>query len=358
MRPRPARFAACLAALVATGCPSIDKAALDRTDLQGTVHSGLGRILEVAVEGADAQTTIDLLRAVRTEFEGRDLFDRIEPVAPDLGGRRRASRLELRLVSTEAGEVFDSWKISTGYVVRFDVEVRLVDQTGAAVLEGLVSGVAVDEVSDLDALPPERRDDMRVAALYDAAGKLSRALRRAADARAKEARQEMQRITLPPGVGPVPIAVLGFDDEEMARRLRGPQLADHLGSALAGLGPDVAVLPRAEVERALDRDPRARTTVFDMPADRLDSIARECTARLFVVGRVVTASGRARAEVRVLDRRGRLLKAHEASAEGLAALRVVAVDLARAIGAALEAAPPREDVMAPPGAPADDDGDD
>ncbi|MCO5166986.1 MAG: hypothetical protein M9894_11535 [Planctomycetes bacterium] len=355
MLRRPARPVACLAALVLVGCPSIDKAAIDRTELTGDVHSGLGRILEVSIDGADEATTADLMRAVRTEFEGRDLFDRIEPAAQDLGGRRRASRLALRLRSTEAGEVFDSWKISTGYVVRFDVEVALSDQAGETVLEGLVSGVAVDEVSDLDALPPERRDDMRVAALYDAASKLSRALRRAADARAKEARQAMQRITLPPGVGPVPIAVLGFDDEEMARRLRGPQLADHLGSALAGLGPDVAVLPRAEIERALDRDPRARNAVFDMTTDRLDSISRECTARLFVVGRVVTASGRARAEVRLLDRRGRVVKAHEASAEGLAALRVVAVDLAAAIGAALEADPPRDD--APPDLlPAGDDG--
>lgn len=327
--------------LALAGCTSIDEAAIDRTRLSGRVPTGLGRILEVSIAGvttddpAARDTAGDLLTALRTEFEGRDLFDRIEATRPGLEGRRRASRLELRLVASESGEVFDSWKITEGYVVRFDMAVDLRDPDGQSVLSGTVTGVAVDEVSELEALAPERRDDMRVAALYDAAGKLSRALRRTADERAKKARGDVAKIKLPPGAGPVGIAVIGFDDEEKARRLRGPHLADHLAAALADLGPDVAVLSRDEVARALDADPRARTPVHDMNQGRLDPIARECSARLFVVGRVVTAAGRARAEVRLLDRAGKQVLAHEASAEGLGALRVVAYDLAQAIGQAL-----------------------
>ncbi len=338
-RLRLASLAAVLA--VAAGCRSIEGASVDRTRLAGRVPSGLGRILEVAIEGLDDEgTAADLLGALRTEFEGRDLFDRIEPAAPGLDGRRRASRLDLRLVASEKGEVFDSWKITEGYVVRFDMAVELRDPDEQTVLSGTVTGVAVDEISDLDELAPERRDDMRVAALYDAAGKLSRALRRSADDRARKARAELTKITLPPGTGPVGIAVIGFDDEEKARRLRGPHLTEHLAAALAELGPDVAVLSRDEVARALDADPRARTPVHDMNQGRLDPIARECSARLFVVGSVVTAGGRARAEIRVLDRAGKLVLAHEASAEGLGALRVVAYELAQALGQALVASPP------------------
>ena len=338
---RPALASLAAVVVVIAGCTSIDGAAVDRTRLSGQVPSGLGRILEVSVEGVDDQATVsDLLGALRTEFEGRDLFDRIEAARPGLDGRRRASRLGLRLVASESGEVFDSWKITEGYVVRFDMAVELCDPDGEAVLSGTVTGVAVDEVSDLEELAPERRDDMRVAALYDAAGKLSRALRRTADDRAKKARADLTKIALPPGVGPVGIAVIGFDDEEKARRLRGPHLTEHLATALAELGPDVAVLSRDEVERALDADPRPRTAVRDMDHGRLDQIARECSARLFVVGHVVTAAGRARAEMRVLDRQGKLVLAHEASAEGLGALRVVAYELAQAIGRALVESPP------------------
>lgn len=343
------RSRASLAALVALagallpggGCTSIDGVAADRTRLAGQVPSGLGRLLGVSIEGVDDAATVeDLLMALRTEFEGRDLFDRVEPATPDLEGRRRTCRLDLRLVSSRSGEVFDSWKISDGYVVRFDMAVALRDPDGRSVLTGTVTGVAVDEVSDLDALPPERRDDMRVAALYDAAGKLSRALRRSADDRARTAQADLTKITLPPGAGPVGIALIGFDDEEKARRLRGPHLVHHLAAALAQLGPDVAVLSRDEVARALDADPRARTSVHDMNQSRLDPIARECAARLFVVGRVVTAAGRARAEMRVLDRSGNEVFKHESSAEGLGALRVVAIELAQALGEALVKSPP------------------
>jgi hypothetical protein len=335
------RFAALVALFGAVvGCNSIDGAAADRTRLEGRVPAGLGRVLEVSIQGTDAATTSDLVTALRSEFEGRDLFDRIEVASAEPNTRRAASRLDLQLLSTEAGEIFDHWKITDGYVVRFDMRVSLHDPAGRTVLEGEVSGVAVDAVSDLDLLPPERRDDMRVAALFDATGKLSRALRRAADSRAKDARDGLARITLPPGVGPVQLAVLGFDDEKTARRMRGPLLADHLAAALIDLGPDVAVLTRDEVERALDADPQARTPLFDAGQTRIEPIAREVTARLLVVGRVVSNGGRVNADVRVLDRTGKVLLSHQAAAEGLGALRIVAVELARVIGQSLVEAPP------------------
>jgi hypothetical protein len=326
-------------ALVA-GCSSISGAARDRTSLEGKVPSGLGRLLEVSIEGADAPTTRDLLSALRAEFEGRDLFDRIEPAAVDSsaptadaagGGRRRVARLELALRSSEAREVFDTWKITTGYVVRFDLDVALHDPDGRAVLQGQVSGIAVDGVTDLDELDDARRDDMRVAALYDAASKLSRALRRTADDRAKEARPDLQRLHLPAGAGPVGIAVLGFDDEANARRLRGPLLVEQLAVALDQLGPDVAVATHEEVARALEADPM-RGQLADLGATRADAIARELPSRLLVVGRVSSTAGRVTAVARVLDRSGKVLFSREATAEGLGAIRIVAVDLARGIG--------------------------
>lgn len=335
------RSTALLAVLVAfAGCNSIEGAARDRTRLEGQVPAGLGRVLEVSIQGIGEPTTSDLLAALRAEFEGRDLFDRIEVASAEPNTRRASSRLDLELLSTEAGEVFDSWDITDGYIVRFDMKVSLSDPAGRKVLEGQVSGVAVDAVSDLDELPVERRDDMRVAALFDATGKLSRALRRAADSRAKDAREGLTKITLPPGVGPVMIGVLGFDDEQTARRLRGPLLADHLAAALIDLGPDVAVLSRDEVERALDADPQSRTPLFDAGQTRIEPIAREVTARLLVVGRVVSNGGRVNAEVRVLDRGGKVIVSHQATAEGLGALRIVAVELARVIGQSLVEAPP------------------
>lgn len=333
-----------LAALVLlAGCSSIQEAAEDRTRLTGTVPVGLGRILEVRVEGTDERTARDLVGAVRTEFEGRDLFDRIEaaPPAPAEGGpapaRGHAARLELAVLDFRAGEVFDSWQIETGYVVRYDLSALLRDPSGGVVLEGTVTGVAVDAVSDTDLLEPARRDDMRVAALFDAASKLSRALRRAADDRARDARGGLARITLPPGTGPVQVAVLGFDDEVSARRPRGPVLAEHLAEALVGLGPDVAVVPREEVGRALEDED---TKLADLEGARLAPITAKLSARLFVVGRVVSSGGRVSAEARVLDRQGKVLLVHSAAAEGLGALRVVAVELARAIGRSLVESPP------------------
>lgn len=339
--------------LLLGGCTSIQDAAEDRTRLTGHVPVGLGRILEVDVNGGDEATTRDLVGAVRTEFEGRDLFDRILAATEDAGGTspRSVARLDLDITGHRAGEVFDSWQIETGYVVRYDMTALLRDPSGGVVLEGTVTGVAVDSVSDTDLLDDARKDDMRVAALYDAASKVSRALRRAAEDRARESREGLERISLPPGTGPVTLAVLGFDDELHARRPRGAVLADQLAEALVALGPDVAVIPGDEVVRALEEaglrlPPRREGSaegvrpLANLDATGLSSLTTRLSARLFVVGRVSASSGRVTAEARVLDRAGKVLLTHPATADGLGALRVVAVDIARAIGKLLVESPP------------------
>ncbi len=329
-RPRPHATTlgpalAAAAVLSLCGCPSIERAAVDRTKLGGDVPDRLDRMLVVAVEGADAALAAELVAAVEDELIGRDLFDRVDAVA----GVGSAARLTLRLLEAVEGEVWDGWELSTGWVSRFELEVGLADGAGAPVLTGHVTGLGVDRVSDAEDFSPDKRLDLRAAALHDAAVKVSRALRRAADERGLDALDGLVPLRLSPGAGPVAVALLGVDDEPGARRLRGGQLEAHLGEALAALGQALKVSRPEEVRRAADRPPTQGWLGLDEAS--IQPVAAQLPVQLFLVGRVSAVAGRFSAELRALDRDGRVVFRHQATAGGLGALRVLAVDLARAV---------------------------
>lgn len=345
---------------LASGCssPTFASATRDATHLAGEVPSGLGRRLVVdvsvasvgsrldagapdaeaadrAVEHLPRSSLADLPLVLGAELEEQDLFDRVEPAGPTPG---RAARLRVEVLAYESREAFDSRLIAWAWVVRHELAVQLVDARGAPVLSGRISGIAIDEVSDPDDLSDAAKDGLRLASLRDAATKLSRTLRRTAETRARAAESTLVKVRLAPGAGPVRVAVLGFDDEEQARRLRGPALTQQLEGALASLGAEVSVTRAEDVQQALDRSP---PRAFASLGAGVEPIAVQLGSRLFVVGRVTASDGRVSAEAQVLDRKGRLaFAAVAAGADGLGAMRIVAADLARQIAAGIEGLPP------------------
>jgi len=337
-----------LAALaLAAGCNALQRATADRTQLAGDVPTSLGRVVEVRLSGAKGVVREELIAAVREELVGQDLFDHVDEVPEDGPGERparRASTLELALVEHESEEVFDLFELQTGYVERYELEARVRDTAGEVVLAGHVSGIGVDAVTDSDFLDEARRADVRRAALHDVAAKVSRSLRAKGDRRARAALAELEPVPLPPGVGPLRVAVLGFDDEEVARLRRGPELRFHVARALEALGPDFEVVDLGEVDRALARLPPV--DYLDVAPHQVRRLTSDLDARAFVVGRVTVASDRLTVEAKVLDAAGAPVAEPVASEDGLGALRVAAARLAAGIGAAIAESPPE-----PPGGP-------
>lgn len=326
-------------ALLASGCGSIAEASKDETRLSGSVPVGIGPRLEVVTAGVEGQARGELLAAIAGELEGRDLFERVTlltgpsaSIAP-VSSALAPTRLDLALVSLEQARVADAWTISTAFVTRVGLDVALRDGKGEVVLHGRVTGVAVDEVSEAEE-DEARAVDHRIAAFHDAAAKISRALRRAADERAAKALEEVRPLRLPAGVGPVLVAVVGFDDEKNARHLRGPVLVARLAEALSRLGSDVTVAATDEVRRALDDVPASG--FLRVASHVIEDVGTQVPARLFVVGRITVGAGRVSAECRVLDRSGKEVAAGRSHADGLGAVRCVAADLARLVGTALE----------------------
>src|SRR5262249_19590621 len=144
-------------------------------------------------------------------------------------------------------------------------------------------------------------------------------------------------------VGPVPIAVLGFDDDPAARRRRGLSLARALSSALGRLGPDLSTVSQEEVESELGSAERdAKRSFLALKEDDLDRPPPRLRPRLFVVGKLEGAGGRLSAVARVIDAGLRTVGEVKAEAEGPGALKLLAVSLARELGKAIESNPPTE----------------
>jgi hypothetical protein len=331
-----------------TGCGGLAAATRDSTALRGDIPAGLGRSLDVRAQVGDAALEQALLGALRHEFESRDLFDRVE-VAPldSRGGAHRAALLEVTLVSRTAEEVFDPFDLDSAWVERVELEIDLADASGQPVLTGHVTGVGVDAVSEPELLDELRRQDVSLSALHDAAMKLSRALRLVADQRARKALDALPTVRLPPGVGPLDVAILGFQDEESGRLPRGPLLAEHLAQSLERLGPDVGVLPADDVSRAL-REARSTAQPWGLDATQIQGLARRLPTRVFVGGKVSQVAGKVEVTARVMDRRGQPVGGElrgelRVEASGLGALRIAAADLARAIGEVVLANPPPAD---------------
>ncbi|RMG09495.1 MAG: hypothetical protein D6731_19480 [Planctomycetota bacterium] len=319
------------------GCSAISAFERDATRLAGEVPSGLGRVVLVAVEGADEQLAADLLAALEREFTGHDLFDEVRAASP--GETEQAPRLFVTVLSAKDDEIYDLFLIKSAYGCRYEFEVELRSARGEPVLSGHVTAIGLDDVTEFEFLSPEKRRDVRLAAVEDGAMKISRGLRRAANQRAFDALRAMPEFGLPAGVAPLSLAVLGVDDPPGANRIRGREFADHLSEAMSYLGPDFDVLSRPDALRAVEREPPVHGfwALADYEAIRL---GRHLPAvRVYVVGRLRLEDGRVEAQARVLDRKGKALLERSAVAEGLGALQLAAVALAERLGEALQSAP-------------------
>ncbi len=339
-RARLAILAALLSAPLA-GCSTLGSATEDHTLLRGEVPIELGRILEVRIEGGDEATRLGLVDALSRELVSRDLFDRVKPVPHDAPGRNAAaSTLFVSVLSHELREVWDLFELQSGLAARVELAIELRDQLDAQVLDGHVTGVAADIVSDDEELErPERRQELRVAALHHASMKLSRALRRAAQRRGHEAMARLPDLRFPRGVGPVTVVVLGVDDPSGGRR-RGHSLTDALQEAFGRLGAEVEVVPRPEVRRAIAKRDTPLTSYWEIARYELDELARELGRGDYaVVARIELGGDRVKASGKLLDRRGETVATAEGSAVGLGAVRVVAAQLAGRLGTRLAQLP-------------------
>jgi len=327
------------------GCTNFQERIVDRTALEGPAKGDLGRELDVRVTGADDNTAAELVDAVKAELESGDLFDDVvagRGTAPVASGMSTA-RLELELRATDAAVVNDFWRQRDGYVARYELGCTLTDRTGHPILTGPVTGLGFDDATDPDHLSEAKKGEIRAAARRDAALKIGRVLRRAADARADAALAAIERVHLPPGVGPVRIAAIGFDDDPAARRRHGSQLTRALAAALQRLGPDFDIVSMEEVEQELGSDPTSRPASYEnLKTAELDRMVPRLGMRLYVTGRLSADGDRieAVATIRPTALEAKELGTASAHAEGPGALALVAVELAKQLGAAVKAHPP------------------
>ena len=323
------------ATVLLAGCSSLVDARVDTTHLEGDVPSGLGRDLEVHISGAAPGVAKAFCAALRREFVGRDLFDTVAVIGSGTQGRvAPGASLTVRWVLRSYEDVYDLYEFQGGYAVRQVMEVELRDADDALVLAGTVSGVALDDVSDGDYMIESKREDIRLAAIHDAATKISHGLRRTVFERQTEALRALPEIGLPTGMAPLQVSVLGFDDAENAPRLRGILFSDLLTDTMIRRGSDFDVTPYDRTQRAVGREPPK--SFFEIADYEVGLIGQHLTARVFVVGHIQLVGGRAKAKAKLLTRKGKLLGTAEAEAEGLGALPVVAVRLADALGVRLQ----------------------
>jgi hypothetical protein len=329
------------------GCTTFTKTIEDKTKLEGPIRGDLGRELAVSIRNADPDLTDQLVDALAQDLEGgdRDLFDEVYKVSPAeaaaIGTGTRVARLDLELQEAQAEVVHDFWHQRDGYVVRYELDALLLDRAGNRVLSGPVYGIGFDDVTDPANMNERKRQDIKAGARRDVAMKISRVLSKAAEGQASAALAGLTRIHLPAGVGPVPLATLGFDDDPAARRRRGVQLTRSVASALQRLGPDLAVVSPEEVEQELGADPESRPSSFEhLTETQLDHMVPRLGARLYVMGTVSADGNRVEANAVVRNSRLEEIGTAKASAEGPGALALVAVEIARQLGAAIEKKPP------------------
>jgi hypothetical protein len=315
------------------GCTTIDGETEDHTRLWGEVPTGLGRYLEVRLAEVDDESLQrDLLSAVRREFVRGGLFERVRYLRNDQPGSPLASELRIALLSRSHEQIFDLFEWDDAYIERYELAIELLDDGDKKVLGGHITGLGVDAVSDPEFVAKPKQEDVRLAALHDAAMKMSRALRQAANARAAKALETLPQIALG---RPVAIAILGLDDDESARSRQGPVLVHHMRRCFPRLGKSFLLLPQEEIDLGLERAP---VPVFlEIPSYRLEKVAAQLTlAGLFLVGKIEAQAGAVKAVIRAIDRTGTEVAKYEASAEGLGALPVVAAKLARGIAKRLQ----------------------
>lgn len=323
-----------LTLLALAGCTTIDGARVDNTHLSGDVPTGLGRTVAIQLDGADEESAAALLSALEREFVTNDLFDTV--LTAD-SGATDATRLRVNFLRASDEDLYDLLELQGAHAVRYELEIELRNAAGEMVLDGRVDGIGVDDVTDNEFLDTDKREDIKLSALHDAAMKVSRGLRQAANQRATKALLALPEIGLPAGVAPLEIAVLGFDDVSGATRRRGGIVTERLTEAIFRLGREFSVTPYSKTQRAVDQeDP---TSFHGLKNYEIALIARHVPARLYVVGKVKMSGGDVSAEARVLDREGNLILTESASTNGLGALPVVAVELAEKIGVALQTAP-------------------
>ena len=338
--------------LSASGCGSLQAATKDHTHLWGEVPTGLGRILEVRVgEVKDERLRADLLEAVRREFVRGGLFERVRPIYEDGPGALGASELRIALAGSQSVELFDLFEFEDALVSRYELSIELLDEERRQVLGGHITGLGVDEVTDHEFLNDAKREDVRLASLDDAAMKMSRALRQAANTRASKVLQSLPRIDIGRTVG---IAVLGFDDPSDATRLKGQGLGYQVRRIFPRLGPDYLVVKDEDVIDAMIRA-ELKENLFDLSPYRVEAVAAFLPgASLLLLGKVETRSDGLFVTGRLVDRRGVALVTHEVSASGLGSLPVAAAKLCRGLAEKLQdaraaaQAPDEPDLPPPP----------
>lgn len=325
---------ALLCAATLTGCGSISAATEDHTRLWGEVPTGLGRILEVRVgEVKDDGLRSDILRAVRREFVRGGLFDRVRPVI-DGQGSPGTSELRIAFAGESTDELFDLFEFEDAFVTRYELSIELLDEEDKQILGGHITGLGVDVVTEHDHLDDAKREDVRLASLDDAAMKMSRALRQAANARSNKVYDSLPKVDLPGAVG---IAVLGFDDPEDANRLHGVGLSYQVRRLFPRLGPAWLIVKDEDVADAMIRA-ELTEKLFDLSAYRVEKLASFLpAASVLLVGKVDVRPEGLLVSGRLLDRSGKALVTHEVEAAGLGALPVAAAKLCRGLGQKLQA---------------------
>ncbi|MGE0710099.1 MAG: hypothetical protein AB7N76_31660 [Planctomycetota bacterium] len=325
-------LAAALALACLSGCGSLSEATVDNTQLAGEVPTGLGRYLEVRVDAPGEALQRELREAVRREFVRGGLFERVRDLEPGAARSPQVSELRVAVEARHHEQLFDLFEWTDAYVERYELTIELRDERDKQVLRGHITGLGVDAVSEPVFVDDAKREDVRLSALHDAAMKMSRALRQAANARAAKAYESLPQVEL---ARPVGLALLGCDDDQSLRQLQSPVLLHHLRRAFPRLGKSYLLVAQTDLDAALE-EPVA--SFLDLPAHRLQPIAaRLPQASLFLVGKVEAQAGEVRCTARVLDRKGAVVVTHEASASGLGALPVLAAKLARGIAQKLQA---------------------
>lgn len=333
-------------------CSELENLRVDKTELVRGQGRFLGRRLIVRVAGQSPEVQKNVYEAFRAELEDGDLFHRIRQVderQPEEADDRQASLLTLRVLEVQRHDFGNLFTDSEGWLVKYVMQVELLDRNRLSQFKGVLNGIAYDDTSERDRLDFEKREDILRAAERDAASKLGDALRAQLEQQLEIELERIPSLRFAAGVGPLKLALVNIDLKRAHPSTRASEIQTEILSAFEQAGPELEISSPRETDDLLER--RGITNMSGLVLAKKTGEEMEYILPARVVVMVVV---RARASVVQLEASlyelnggAKLLGQSSVRAGGLGAMRLASVRLVRKLVRTLRKT--RFQVVASPG---------
>jgi len=319
-----------LLVFLSLGCSSLDRLSEDGTKLSQDLSAKLSRRLVLEISGGSPAQRKGLSAALRSKLEDGDLFNTV--VTLEKGKEAgAASRLRVNIRSRQA-QHFGAWiHDKQGWIVRYELDVKLTDAAGRAAVSGPIMGIALDDDTLERHLTQSKKEEIEEAAHASAALRLSEALRNIVSERLEDERKLVKPLEFARGVGPLKLAILNVDVKRAHPSTRPSELRSELEAAFKLAGTELKVLDQDRIERALERSD-IEFTGLTLNPELATKVERNLVSRLVVLVTVRSGNQGATVEASLFELRGsaRLIARVRKRGTGVGAVRLASL---RVVGA-------------------------